>query len=49
MVARELSGAERGEWWQRAVEVFPNYARYQQSTDREIPVFLLEPLARGED
>jgi deazaflavin-dependent oxidoreductase (nitroreductase family) len=49
MVARELSGAERGDWWQRAVEAFPNYARYQQSTDREIPVFLLEPLARGQD
>src|SRR5919112_6282507 len=26
MVARELSGAEREQWWQRAVEAFPPYA-----------------------
>lgn len=41
--ARELSGDERATWWERAVEAFPNYAQYQESTDREIPVFLLEP------
>jgi len=41
--ARELSGDERATWWERAVEAFPNYAEYQESTDREIPVFLLEP------
>jgi deazaflavin-dependent oxidoreductase (nitroreductase family) len=45
MIARELSGEERAEWWKRAVEVFPNYAEYQQKTSREIPVFLLEPTA----
>jgi deazaflavin-dependent oxidoreductase (nitroreductase family) len=43
MVARELSGDERSEWWERAVSVFPPYADYQQRTDREIPVFILEP------
>ena len=48
MVARELSGDERAQWWRRAVEAFPNYARYQRATDREIPVFLLEPLAPGD-
>lgn len=42
MVARELSGAEREEWWTRAVEAFPPYADYQERTDRPIPVFLLE-------
>ncbi|GIF13026.1 nitroreductase family deazaflavin-dependent oxidoreductase [Actinoplanes teichomyceticus] len=39
--ARELSGAEREVWWQRAVEAFPNYAEYQEKTERVIPIFLL--------
>ncbi len=43
--ARELSGHERATWWERAVEAFPNYADYQENTDREIPVFLLEPVS----
>lgn len=42
MVARELTGAEKEEWWARAVEAFPPYADYQARTGREIPVFLLE-------
>jgi F420H(2)-dependent quinone reductase len=42
--ARLASGAERAEWWERSVAAFPNYAEYQQKTEREIPVFLLEPL-----
>ena len=41
---REVTGAERDEWWQRSVAVFPNYAEYQQKTDRVIPLFVLEPL-----
>ena len=40
---RELSGAERDVWWQRAVATWPDYDSYQQNTDREIPVFLLTP------
>lgn len=44
MIARELSGPEREEWWERAVAAFPNYARYQERTSRLIPVFLLEPV-----
>jgi F420H(2)-dependent quinone reductase len=47
MVAREVSGAERAEWWQRAVAAYPPYAEYQQKTTREIPVFVLEPAAGG--
>ena len=43
MTARELSGAERAQWWTRAVAAFPDYADYQTRTEREIPVFLLEP------
>ena len=45
MVAREVSGAERAEWWGRAVAAFPSYAEYQEKTTREIPVFVLEPAA----
>lgn len=36
-------GPERDAWWARAVEAFPPYAEYQTKTDRQIPVFLLEP------
>lgn len=43
MVAREVTGAERDEWWEIAVRAFPPYAGYQQKTDREIPVFVLTP------
>ena len=44
MVARELTGSERAEWWQRAVAAYPPYAEYQTNTSRQIPVFLLEPV-----
>jgi len=42
MVARELSGEERAQWWERAVAAFPDYGSYQEKTDRQIPLFLLE-------
>ena len=41
-VARVVTGDERAEWWERAVAAYPPYAEYQEKTDREIPVFLLE-------
>ena len=40
--ARELSGDERQEWWDRAVAAYPSYAEYQIKTDRLIPVLLAE-------
>jgi F420H(2)-dependent quinone reductase len=43
--ARQLSGEERGQWWERAVAVWPDYDSYQENTDREIPVFVLEPVS----
>lgn len=43
MTAREITGAEKDEWWDRAVAAYPPYAEYQKKTDREIPVFVLEP------
>jgi deazaflavin-dependent oxidoreductase (nitroreductase family) len=38
---REVEGAERAEWWERAVEAFPDYAGYQVKTERLIPVLVL--------
>ncbi|MET8183113.1 nitroreductase family deazaflavin-dependent oxidoreductase [Streptomyces sp. NPDC005336] len=45
MTAREVTGEEKALWWERAVEAFPYYAEYQEKTDRQIPVFVLEPAA----
>ena len=45
MTAREVSGGERAQWWERAVAAYPPYAEYQQKTSRQIPVFVLEPTA----
>ncbi|NNG19562.1 nitroreductase family deazaflavin-dependent oxidoreductase [Naumannella sp. ID2617S] len=42
--ARELSGAEREQWWERCVAAYPPYADYQTRTDRQIPVLVLEPV-----
>lgn len=43
LTARRIDAEERGEWWERAVAVFPTYAEYQLLTDRQIPIVLLEP------
>lgn len=40
--ARVAEGEERALWWERSVAVFAPYAEYEQKTDREIPVFVLE-------
>ncbi len=42
---REVDGDEKAEWWQRATAVWPAYDEYQSSTDRVIPLFVLEPAA----
>ena len=41
-VAREVEGAERDLWWERAVAAFPDYAAYRLKTTRVIPVLVLE-------
>jgi deazaflavin-dependent oxidoreductase (nitroreductase family) len=38
--AREVSGDERSIWWKRAVAAYPDYAVYQERTERVIPVFV---------
>jgi deazaflavin-dependent oxidoreductase (nitroreductase family) len=43
-VAREVTGDEKAQWWERAVAAYPDYADYQRKTDRQIPVFVLEPV-----
>ena len=43
-VAREVTGDEKAVWWERAVAAYPDYADYQRKTDRQIPVFVLEPV-----
>ncbi|MCW2542785.1 MAG: hypothetical protein JWM40_337 [Frankiales bacterium] len=42
-VAREVTGDEKAEWWARAVVSWPDYDRYQEGTDRVIPLIVLEP------
>ena len=42
--AREVSGDEKDVWWERAVATWPDYAKYQTKTERQIPVFVLEPV-----
>jgi deazaflavin-dependent oxidoreductase (nitroreductase family) len=44
MVAREVTGDEKALWWDRAVAAYPDYADYQKKTERQIPVFVVEPV-----
>lgn len=43
MRARTASSEERDELWAQITSRFRNYASYQASTDREIPVVVCEP------
>ncbi len=43
MRARVATRDERAELWPRVVSAYPGYARYQQRTDRRIPLVILEP------
>lgn len=42
--AREVLGDERAQWWERAVSAYPPYETYQEKTERQIPLFVLEPV-----
>jgi deazaflavin-dependent oxidoreductase (nitroreductase family) len=39
--ATELTGEERAAAWSTMLETWPNYAKYEERTDRTIPVFRL--------
>ena len=41
--AREVTGDEKREWWSHAVAAWPAYDDYQAKTERQIPLFVLEP------
>ena len=41
-VAREVEGEEKARWWALATEVWPAYDEYQASTERVIPLFVLD-------
>jgi deazaflavin-dependent oxidoreductase (nitroreductase family) len=43
VTARRLEGQERDEAWQHMLKTWPNYAKYEQRTDRRIKVFELKP------
>ena len=43
MIARISTEEERAELWPRITSVFEGYARYQERTERPIPVIILEP------
>lgn len=40
--ARTATAAEKPAMWHHMVEVWPDYDKYQASTDREIPIVVLE-------
>lgn len=43
-VVREAEGAEKAAWWTLATQVWPDYDTYQASTERVIPLFVLDPV-----
>ena len=42
--ARTADPQERAALWQKMVEIYPPYDKYQAATSREIPVVILEPV-----
>jgi deazaflavin-dependent oxidoreductase (nitroreductase family) len=45
--ARLAKADERPRLWQKAVDIYPGYRGYQARTEREIPIFVLEPREGG--
>ncbi len=43
--AHQADGEEKSRWWAIAADVWPDYDKYQQSTERIIPLFVLTPCA----
>ena len=44
-LVKAVTGDEKSTWWEYCVAAWPDFANYQTKTDREIPVFVLEPTA----
>ena len=45
MRAREVFGEEKAEWWKRADAAYSAFPGYRARAGREIPVFVIEPVA----
>ena len=45
VVARKAGRREKKRLWPQVVEIWPDYANYQERTKREIPLVILSPLA----
>ena len=43
--AHVATGAERARLWERGKEVNPMWGRYQRTTERELPIVVLQPVA----
>ena len=43
MTARVVDEAEKSELWPQIVEAYDGYRKYQEKTDRDIPVVSVEP------
>lgn len=43
VIAEQLHGAEREETWREIAAASPQFAKYQQQTDRELPIIRLKP------
>ncbi len=43
VLAEAATGDERERLWSAVVEMYPNYAEYQENTSRQIPVVVLRP------
>jgi hypothetical protein len=44
MLAREVFGEEKDEWWKRADAAYSKIPAYRARAGREIPMLVLEPL-----
>ncbi len=42
LAARTATAEEKADWWPSCIEAWPPYVDYQASTDRDIPVVILE-------
>jgi deazaflavin-dependent oxidoreductase (nitroreductase family) len=43
VIAEQLHGTEREEAWRQITAAAPRFAKYQQKTDRELPIIRLTP------
>ncbi|HXZ75021.1 MAG TPA: nitroreductase/quinone reductase family protein [Streptosporangiaceae bacterium] len=48
VVAEQLHGTERAEAWQQIITAAPRFAKYEQKTDRELPIIRLVPRSAPE-